>query len=328
MIFAILKGDKGFFNMKNEYYPFSHIICHHFYNQGGCSFCGYHSQKRTVSESPISVDQMIEHFDLFANKFFKNIKRADKLIIAPNGSWFTEIPKRLRHHIYKFINQNYISHLKYESRASLFIPEKARQELKIMYLATTDKNINVLTDKACDELTMALEEICSNHIVSFGLEVAYDTDLNRLNKRCCLDDYIKASRYVHGKGAQVCANILIAPHRIKDPVYKAFITARFGAEEMKAEEFLIMPCGPMKGTPSYDDWIKARWNPVSSTAASEIFRIIREQYPNIKIKYQDSMRIFSKHGRHGKFKRKPGRWSKKEKQKVRAKVRKISENVF
>ena len=85
--------------MKNEYYPRSSEICHHFYDNGGCSFCGYHSQKRSVSKIPITVKEQLRHFDNFAATYFEDIKKSGRLIIAPNGSWFSEVPRRLRQHI-------------------------------------------------------------------------------------------------------------------------------------------------------------------------------------------------------------------------------------
>lgn len=236
-------------------------------------------------------------------------------MVAPNGSWFTEVPRELRKHIYEFVWKNKVPVLKYESRASLFVPEKARIEMSFLHKKDSLGN-----------LSEAIYEIQPNHIVSFGLEVADDEDLKILNKGCCLEDYVKASKYVHNTGAKVCANILLSPPGIEDPTYKAFITAGFGAEKMGAEEFLVMPCSPMKGTPAYDSWISGKWNPISATAASEIFRIIRDKYPQIKVRYLD-LRIFTKHGRHGEFKRKPGKWSEAEKEKVREEVRMISNRV-
>jgi len=315
--------------MTNEYYPLSQVICHHFYNNHGCTFCGYYSQKRTVSQKELTPGEMIQHFDSFVGKNIEDILKSDRLIIAPNGSWFTEVPQQLRKHIYDFIKNNKISLLKYESRASLFDLKKALLGLSIMHHSRgydTETTFS-LVQKAIENLSEALNEIKPNHMVSFGLEVADDNDLKILNKGCSLDDYTNASNKVHDMGAKVCANILLVPPRIENPLYKAFITAQFGAEKMGASEFLIMPCSPMNGTEAYEDWINARWNPVSATAASEVFRIIREKYPQIKVRYSD-LRIFTKHGRHGKFKRKPGKWSEEEKQKVREEVRVIAEQVF
>lgn len=297
--------------MSSEYYPFSHETCHHFYDNGGCIFCGYHKQKRSASEKPVSIGEQIKHFNFFAKENFQHIKKSGRLIIAPNGSWFVQVPKELRENIYDFANKNELE-LKYETRASLFNPEKAGKELEAGKL---------------EQLTQSLTEIKKNHTVSFGLEVADDSDLITLNKSCCLDDYILASGYVHDKKAKVCANILLQPPRISEPIKKAFQTAEFAAEEMQAQEFLIMPCIPMKDTLAYQDWIQGKWNPISATAASEIFRLIKTEYPEIKTRYLD-LRVYRFHGRHGRFKRKPGKWSEEEKSKEREKVRKIAKRVF
>ena len=315
--------------MTNEYYPISSEICHHFYNDGGCSFCGYHSQKRTVSKTPVTTEEQIRHFDSFAKTHFKDIKKSGRLVIAPNGSWFSQVPRELRQHIYEFVSVNGIGLLKYESRATLFNLDKARREFEIMYQAkdVNPQDIGRLTKQAIKKLTLALDEMQSNHMISFGLEVADDGDLHKLNKGCCLDDYVNAADKVHNIGAHVCTNILIAPHRVKSPIYKAFKTAKFAAEELRAAEFLIMPCIPMKGTQAYDDWVKARWNPTSATAASEVFRIMKAQYPLVNVVWRD-LRVFNMHGRHGKFKRKPGKWSEEEKQQEREKVRKVAGKFF
>jgi radical SAM enzyme (TIGR01210 family) len=294
--------------MKNTYYPRTGLICHHFSNNKGCIFCGYHSQSRIVSKKSISSNEMIDDFNSFAMENLDFLKKEGVLTIAPNGSWFTQVPQNLRDHIYNFLEQYQIPLLKYESRASLFNPLKAQKEVQ-------------------RDLTEELKEIQKNHIVSFGLEVADNNDLKRLNKGCCLEDYIDASRYVHKKGAQVCANILLSPPKIRDSYYKAFMTAKFGAEQMNAQEFLIMACIPMKDTVAYEEWIKGIWNPISATAASEIVKIIKEKYAGIKIHF-NPMRTFSFHGRHGKFKRNPGIWGEEEKQKIRKEVRQVAQRIF
>jgi uncharacterized Fe-S cluster-containing MiaB family protein len=311
--------------MKNEYYPYSREICHHFYNNGGCTFCGYKTQKRSVSPRELSMDEMIAHFDDFAQKNISDIKKSGRLIIAPNGSWFTQVHPALRKHIYDFIEANSIPMLKYECRATLFNPDRARKELEIMHRARYGSAADV--EKGLQALAKGLGEIKPSHMISLGLEVADDQDLEKLNKGCCLDDYVFASGKIMAKDAKLGCNILIAPPGIENPAYKAFATARFAVEELGASELLIMPCTPMRGTPGYDDWVNARWNPISATAASEIFRTIKNNYSSVKVRYLD-LRVFSKHGRHGKFRRKPGKWSEEEKEAERGKIRKIANSFF
>lgn len=316
--------------MKNEYYPWSHEICHHAYNNGGCSFCGYKTQERSVSPVKVSSEDMIKHFDAFAKASLDSIKQAGRLIIAPNGSWFTQVPLGLREHIYQFLKRENIPVLKYECRASLFNPGLAENEFYVAYkhlFASQPEIINDKVKNSLDALALALAEIKPNHIVSLGLEVANDADLKTINKGCCLEDYVIAAKIIHNKNASVGCNILIAPPGVKEPVRKAFETARFGAEVLGAVEFNIMPCTPMKGTPGYDAWVSAKWNPVSATAASEVYQIIKSEFPDIKTRYLD-LRVFSKHGRFGRFKREPGKWSEEEKQKERAKVQRVAEKFF
>jgi uncharacterized Fe-S cluster-containing MiaB family protein len=316
--------------MRNAYIPWSHEICHHAYNNGGCTFCGYKTQKRSVSPVPVNSKQMIEHFDSFSKVKLDNIKQDGRLIIAPNGSWFTQVPLELREHIYNFLEKENIPILKYESRATLFNPELAENEFYVAYkhlFPSQPEIVNGKVKNSLDALALALGEIAPRHIISFGLEVANDADLKTINKGCCLEDYVLAEKIVHNKNASVGCNILIAPPGVKEPVKKAFETARFGAEVLGASELLVMPCIPMLGTPGYDAWINAKWNPVSATAASEVFRTIKSAYPDINFKYID-LRVFSKHGRFGRFKRNPGKWSEEEKERERAKVQRIAEKFF
>jgi len=298
--------------MTHKYFPLSNDICHHFYDAGGCLFCGYNTQEKTVSKEPISLEGMIEHFENYAAENIKEIEKRGRLVVVPNGSWFTEVPKELRKKIYEFVDTNLIPVLKYETRASLFNPKKAKQEVG---------------EKAYTELRSALSEIRPNHIVSLGLEVADDKDLETLNKGCSLDDYLMASKKIHLLGAKLCCNILISPPYIDEPIKKAFETAKYAVEILHTEEFLIMPCIPMKGAYAYNDWLDGKWDPISATAASEIYRIISRQYPNLRIKY-NSMRVFNFHGRHGEFKRDTRKWSNDEKMAERKKVRKAAESVF
>jgi hypothetical protein len=317
--------------MSNEYYPLSNNVCHHFYNNGGCTFCGYRFQRRTVASKQLSIGDQLVHFDGFLSENLDEVMEKDRLVIAPNGSWFTQVPLLLRQCVYHVVDMYGISELKYESRATLFRKGSARRELMEMYKHTAKGNAGKLADKALDALVASWDEISPGHVVSFGLEVANNEDLAIVNKGCQLKDYEHAAKFVHDKGAKVCANILIGPPRVQAPIKKAFETDQFAAEVMEADEFLVMPCTPMCGTQGYEDWVDrpgspARWNPVSATAASEVFRIIRDRFPQ-KAKYQD-LRVFTKHGRHGRFKRKPGKWPEEEKRNVRRAVRGVAKQVL
>ncbi|MEA1938730.1 MAG: hypothetical protein U9N14_06540 [Pseudomonadota bacterium] len=311
--------------MGYKYYPLSQTICHHFYNDGGCTFCGYHCQKRTVARKAVPVSEQIAHFEAFAAENLADIKKKGRLVIAPNGSWFAQVPQGLRARIYRFIEQHDIPALKYETRATLLDVEKALKEFAIMHRALGHDARRAKKDAAL--LGKALGEIGPRHIISFGLEVADDDDLATLNKGCTLDDYRKAAAIVRAKGASVGANILIAPPEVENPIVKAFMTAQFAVDEMGATDLLLMPCSPMLKTKAYDLWKAGQWNPVSATAASEVLQTLRRCYPDVTIKYLDTQ-IFSKHGRHGRFLRKPGPWSDKEKRDVRESVRQQALTVW
>jgi len=306
--------------MTNEYYPFSDVTCHHFNDNNGCTFCGYKYQKRSVSEKPVSLVEQIEHFDKFVLSNIDDICKRDRLIIAPNGSWFTQITKELRRHIYQFIENEKISFIQYESRATLFDISKARTELSINFRG------DELESKVC-ELKESIDEINATHIVSLGLEVANDYDLKKINKGAILEDYINASREILNRNGILCCNILIAPPKVDDPIYKALFTAKYAVETLGAKELLVMSCIPMKHTKAYELWKLGEWNPINATAASEILHIIREKHPSVNVKFKD-LRVYSFHGRYGEFFRENRQWSDEEKLLERKKVRDISKKVY
>jgi len=314
--------------MKPVYVPFSHEICHHYYNDGGCTFCFFKNCK-FVSNEEVSIDDMIKDFDSFSEKNLDSIHKYNRLDIAPNGGWFPQIPSDLRNHIYEFVEKEKIETLTYELRATMFNMKKAYKELEIMYSKRFDdkKIIEKKTEEALDDIKKGLDEIMPGHVIYFGLEVANDTDLKILNKGCLIEDYEKAVESVRKKKANIGANILIAPPDIEEPVRKVFESVNYAVNDLGANEIYLFSCIPGKGTKAYNDWKSGKWNPISATAASEVYRIVKEQYPDIYFQYS-SMRVFNFHGRHGKHKRKVRPWSDEEKLNERKKVRKISGKVF
>ncbi len=315
--------------MTNIYYPHSQTVCHHTYNRGGCYFCGFRLQKRSLSKEPVTDKEQIKHFNRFVTdkKNREDIEKKGRLVIAPNGSWFVQVPFKLREQVYEFIEKKGVPLLQYETRATLFNDVKAAKEFEIMYsgLIRTEA-VPEMANKSLMYLVESRQEIDKNHVVAFGLEVANNRDLRKLNKGCELDDYIHAANHIHGRGARACANILLKPPRILRAERKALQTAKYAAEVLKVEEILIQPCIPMLGTPAIEDWREGKWNPISPSAASQIYREIKEKYPNIIYQYIDlGTRNFS--GRKGKFKR-DHLWTDEEKNKERERVKRIARRVF
>jgi len=314
--------------MKTEYVPLSHEICHHYFNNGGCTFCFFKNCK-FVSKDKIGLDAMFEDFDSFADKNLDAILKHDRIDMAPNGSWFPQIPVELRYHIYDFVEKKKIGILSYELRATMFNLDKAYKELEIMCSkrysdkGTAQKKL----EKNLEDIKRGMNEVKEGHVVYFGLEVANNEDLNTLNKGCSLEDYESASEEVINKGGKVGVNILIAPPCIENPVKKVFESVKYAANVLNVEEIYLFACIPGKGTKAYNEWKKGSWNPVSATAASEVYRITKEKYPDIRVKY-NSMRVFNFHGRYGKFKRKVRPWSDEEKTRERKKVRNVAEHIF
>lgn len=314
--------------MKTEYVPFSHEICHHSFNNGGCTFC-FFKNCRFVSKENIDLETMIDDFDSFTDENSGAILKHSRIDIAPNGGWFPQIPVGLRYYIYDFVEKKKIKNLSYEVRATMFNSEKAYKELEIMCSKKySDKDtIQEEIGKSLENIKRGKDEIKENHIVYFGLEIANNKDLITLNKGCSLEDYEFASKEVINKGGKVGVNILIAPPGIKNPIKKVFESVKYAVTVLEVEEIYLFACIPGKGAKAYGKWKNGLWNPVSATAASEIYRLTKEQYPNIRIKY-NSMRVFNFHGRYGKFKRKVRPWSDKEKTRERKEVNKIAKHIF
>lgn len=310
------------------YYPYSHEICHHYYDDGGCTFCGFHSMKRCISKTPVSDEEQIAHYDAFLDGQLEKYDHIDKLSVAVNGSWFTQLPKALRKHIYTSIEENNIPLLKYECRASLFDMGRAFEELDIMYKKRYKDRDEMERDLeiAIEDLQESFSEISPHHRINLGLEVANDNDLKIMNKGCTLDEYVYASKYIHEKGAQVGANILLAPPEIENPIEKAFETVKFAVEEMEADEIFVMPCIPMRGSKANKLWKNGEWNPMSATASSEIYRIFKEAYPERDFKYLN-IGVHNFHSKVGQFKR-DHPWTDEEKFEIRKQVRAIGREYF
>jgi len=88
-----------------------------------------------------------------------------------------------------------------------------------------------------------------------------------------------------------------------------------------------MPCIPMKHTKGYELWKSGEWNPINATAASEIFRIIREKNSSTKIQFRD-LRVYSFTNRYGLYFRENRRWTDEDKLLERKMVRDIAKEVY
>lgn len=315
--------------MSYRYYPYSYNICHHVYNNGGCSFCGFHLMKSCVSPVPLSAEQMIRHFNKFVNdrKNYGDILKAGKILVETNGSWFVEIPRRLRQHIYRFVESNGLE-LHTQCRATVVNAKKLGSELEIMIRARhhgafDDYDANLLETRV-EEILEALHTELKPYMQIFtGLEVADDADLALVNKGCELKDYVAFAEFLHSYGAQVGANVLIAPPLILDPIRKALRTAKFAFEVMEAKEVAFCCCIPRMGSVGHALWRQGKWNPASTTECSEIFRQTKARYPE-KIVSVYFARI---HDFHGKYTG-PKIRTKSQKAEVRERVRQIAGEIL
>lgn len=310
-----------------SYFPYQHRICHHVYNNGGCTFCGFHLMKKCVSSQPVSDEQMVAHFDAFVNdkKNLDNILKAGKILVESNGSWFVEITKAVREHIYEFVENNKIE-LHTQCRATIIDIKKTQEALSIMFWRRGADP--VLTKLAAREIAKVVYEAIDKELKPYmliftGLEVANDEDLKIVNKSCELKDFVAFSEFVRKRGAMVGANVLIGPPLVKDPVRKALETAKFGIEVMGAREAAFGCCIPRLGTVGHRLWRSGEWNPVSTTECSEIYWQTKEKYPNNDV----SIYLARIHCFHGKY-AKPKIQTERQKALARANVRKIAKEVF
>ncbi|MEW6616949.1 MAG: hypothetical protein AB1333_00835 [Patescibacteria group bacterium] len=311
--------------MSFKYYPYSEHICHHVYNKGGCTFCAFHTMKNCVSPIPVSISEQISHFDEFVNKKEnrEDIFKKKKILVETNGSWFVEVPKEVRDHIYRFVELHNLE-LHTQCRATLMNKTKTQKALEIMFRAQHKSDYKELAKMRAEEIFFAMDTEFKPYIVMFtGLEVANNDDLKIIHKECTLNDFIRFSKFVRSHGARVGANVLIGPPLVEDPVRKALETAQFALDTLEVYEVAFCACIPRLGAKSHNLWLKGIWNPVSPTECSEILRTTRKKYPERVVSLY-SPRIHFFHGKYAK----PN--IKTEGQKIRARraVRKIAREVF
>jgi len=308
--------------MGSKYFPYSEHICHHVFNKGGCNFCGFHMMKNCVSSTPITVEQMIQHFDEFVNdeKNYQDILQRGRLSVETEGSWFLEVPRGLRQHIYRFLESRFHGlELHTQCRATLINEEKTRTALAIAMKAKNGPDFDKkLLERTVQETLQALNtELKPYMFISSGLEVADDSDLELINKGCQLNDYLLFSQFIRSHGAKFVANVLIAPPLVQDPVRKALKTAQYAFEVLEAAEITILSCIPRLRSRGQGKWI-----PISATESAEIFRIIKDRYLQKEVRL-DTMRVYCFHGKYG-----PKIKTEEQKIAAREKVRKIAKEVF
>lgn len=312
--------------MSHKYYPYSEHICHHVYNKGGCTFCGFHLMKNCVSPVPVPIKQQIQHFDEFVNnkKNHQDILKQGNILVESNGSWFVEVPKPVRQHIHSFVESHNLE-LHTQCRATLINEEKTRAALGIMMKAKYGPDFDRdLLEKSVQETLEAINTELKPYMLIFtGLEVADNSDLKLTNKACQLDDYILFSEFVRLRGAKVGANVLIAPPLVKDPIRKALKTVQFAFEVLRVSEVALCSCIPRLGSRGHGLWRQGKWNPISVTESSEILRVTRAKYPEKRTSFWPE-RV---HFYHGKYSG-PKIETDAQKAAARKRVREIAQEVF
>lgn len=301
--------------MRAVYEPLSHEICHRFYDNGGCTFCYFNALKRCVSASHLTLKERINHFDSWAEKNQKKIEDKKGILVASCGSFFPQLPHQLRNHIYEYLDKHKGFDLAFEIRATMYNPERAKQEFE----RVSDK-VNV--EQYMEEVQSGIKELKPNHIAFFGLEVADNDSLKILNKGCTLKDYEYASKLIHKMGARIGVNILLNPPGIQDPIRKALQTVDYAADVLKTDEMHMFACIPGAPSKAYYSWRQAKWNPFSASLASEITRQTREKYSPFP-DYISIVRAQWFTGKYGKFKLKNRTRTEEQKQRDRAKVRRV-----
>ncbi len=311
--------------MSSKYFPYSEHICHHVFNKGGCNFCSFHLMKNCVSATPVPIKQMIQHFDAFISdqKNYQDILKNGRLSVEPQGSWFLEVPKGLRHHIYRFVEFHGLE-LHSQCRATLTNKKKVQTALSISMKAKygPDFDRDLLEKNVQATLESFKTELKPYMLISTGLEVANNDDLKLINKGCQLSDFVSFSRFIRSGGAKLGANVLMAPPLVLDSVRKALKTAQYAFDVLKASEIMVVSCIPRIGSLGHALWRQGKWNPISATESAEIYWMIKDWYPEKTVKL-DTMRVYCFHGKHGlKIK------TEKQKISARKKVRKIAQEVF
>jgi uncharacterized Fe-S cluster-containing MiaB family protein len=321
---------------ENIYYPRQREFCHwsRVTDQGGCTFCFFNASKR-CDVKPWTTEEMIDHFNVFTQTLeADHMIQGNDLFIAVNGSWFPQIEPEVRRHITTWAMNHAVKRLGYELRATMVNPIRAEEELTQVYTSRAAREPEFVQhypfhewiDSKMANVITGIREISQRHVVMLGWELPSDEDREIVNKGITDTDYLYASDFIRGQGAEVGVNILIQPPYIDNPEYKALLAVKRAVIDLHATRIYLASCIPSPGAPvAYNAYKKNLWNPVSATASSQILRESRSRYPDVEI-VSNTMRVHWHHKKPDYYS--PGRYTEEEKAAERFRVSEIAKQVF
>ncbi|MEM5814776.1 MAG: DUF5591 domain-containing protein [Candidatus Aenigmatarchaeota archaeon] len=207
---------------------------------GKCIFCGW-GAKETRVKTLHELKKMID--DVFLTESF------DRLKVFNSGSFLDErqIPRAFRSYLVRKCEQNGVKELIVESRGEY------------------------LTQQFADDMKSDKVKVT----IGYGLEVADDEMLKKLQKGTTVADFIKASEFLHKNGFGMRAYVLVnAPYTTRESLRKTMNVAM-----EHADSICLLNWFPHGASKAFQLWIEGKWKPLTE----EQFRDWTEEFTDKKV---------------------------------------------
>jgi uncharacterized protein (DUF2249 family) len=197
---------------------------------GRCIFCGW-GAKETRVKTIHELKKMID--DVFLKEKFERLK------IFNSGSFLDErqIPRAFRSYLVRKCEAAGVKDIIIESRGEY------------------------LTQQFADDMKSDKVKVT----IGYGLEVADDEMLNKLQKGTTTEAFTKASKFLHDNGFGMRAYVLVnAPYTTRESLKKTLEIA------MKhADSICLMNWFPHGASKAFDLWIEGKWKPLTERQFNE-----------------------------------------------------------
>lgn len=197
---------------------------------GKCIFCGWGAKENRV-KSIHELKRMLD--ETFLTEKF------DRLKIFNSGSFLDErqIPRAFRSYVVRKCEAAGVKELVVESRGEYLTKE-------------------FVEDMKSDRVKVA---------IGYGLEVADDEMLKKLQKGTTAADFVKAAEFLHKNGFLMRAYVLVnAPYTTRESLRKTMKTAM-----EHADSICMMNWFPHGASKAFDLWIEGKWKPITEKEFNE-----------------------------------------------------------
>jgi len=197
---------------------------------GNCIFCGWgakESRVKTIHELKRMIDE------LFRTEKF------DRLKVFNSGSFLDErqIPRAFRSYLVRKCEQHGVKDLVVESRGEY------------------------LTQQFADDMKSDKVKVT----IGYGLEVADDEMLKKLQKGTTTEGFVKAAKFLHDNGFGMRAYVLVnAPYTTRESLRK---TVTVSMEH--ADSICLLNWFPHGASKAFDLWIEGKWKPITKKEFDE-----------------------------------------------------------